>query len=60
MYMFRSHFHEIYTQLWSKVTLDNKDDKRYVSHNNVDTYANGHYNIIYNVNDYLESFNSDI
>lgn len=41
----RSRSHNLYTEIVNKISLNYKDDKRYVLPNNVDTLAWGHYKI---------------
>jgi len=47
MYLFKSKLHQIYTQEYTKVTLNYLDDKRYIKENNIDTLAWGHKDIAY-------------
>ncbi|XP_050505444.1 uncharacterized protein LOC126883817 [Diabrotica virgifera virgifera] len=45
MYTFKSHLHEMYTELKNKVALTSHDDKRYVIPGAINTLAWGHYKI---------------
>ncbi|XP_072389467.1 uncharacterized protein [Diabrotica undecimpunctata] len=45
MYTFKSHLHEMYTELKNKVALTSHDDKRYVIPGTINTLAWGHYKI---------------
>lgn len=45
MFLFRSDYHTMYTELKNKVALSYKDDKRYILPDNVSTLAWGHYRI---------------
>jgi len=47
MYLFKSKLHQIYTQEYTKVTLNYLDDKRYIKENNIDTLSWGHKDIAY-------------
>ena len=39
----RTHLHEIYTEEMNKVALCNKDDKRIIKDDGIDTFAHGHF-----------------
>ena len=54
MYVFKSHMHNVYTQLWCKLGLSNSDNKRFILDNKIDTYAWGHKNLTLDVIDSLE------
>ena len=45
MYIFRSHIHNIYTELIKKLALTSSDDKRYKTPFSFDTLAWGHQDI---------------
>ncbi|XP_072400401.1 uncharacterized protein [Diabrotica undecimpunctata] len=45
MYTFKSHLHEMYTEIKNKVALISHDDKRYVIPGTINTLAWGHYKI---------------